>query len=444
MIRCLFIEDDYIDQMAIRRLVASEGLSWKIEIVSRVAEAKALLNNESFDAIVSDYNLPDGNAFDFLEMKLDVPVIIVTGAGSEQIAVNAMKSGASDYLIKDSDRNYLKMLPLTIDRTIKNRMIVDRMEEQIVRDSARISVTGKSASIQELCKLIDIAARSEAPVLITGETGTGKNLTAKAIHYSSQLNKGPFVCINCAALPESMIEAELFGYEKGAFTGAVAAKRGLFEMAEGGTVYLDEIGEMPMHLQSKLLSVIEDKRLRRLGGVVERDMEARIISSTNVDLAKALGISFRKDLYFRLGIMRIHIPPLRDRIEDIPELCHHLLKKLVKNEVELSASELTKLMNYNWPGNVRELRNVLERALMLHGRTDIRPSEFIGQFKQDEYQNNVMGSVSEKPLMTLDEVEKRHIMMALNRFSGNVTKTAEALGMSLATLKRRIREYGSS
>lgn len=439
MIRCLFVEDDYVDQMALKRLVTAERLPWVYEMASTMAEAKVFLQHESFDVVVTDYNLPDGNAFDILELGLDIPTIIVTGAGSEQVAVDTMKAGAIDYLIKDSDRNYLKILPLTLNKAIKGRIIEDRIKDQRAKDSARVVIIGGSPSMRETRKLIDLAAASDAPVLITGETGTGKNLAAKAIHYQHPLRKGPFISINCAALPESMIESELFGYDKGAFTGAMMTKRGLFEMAEGGTIYLDEIGEMPLHLQAKLLSVVEDKSLRRLGGVISRELETRIVASTNIDLEKALGASFRRDLYYRLSVIRIHMPLLKERLGDIPDLCHYFLKGLTGHDITLSESELTRLKNYNWPGNVRELRNILERTVILHGNSSTRPSELINNSGQGN-----AGSLSqEEPIMTLDEIDKRHIKMALKRFDGNVTKTAAALDMSLATLKRRIKQYGS-
>ena len=439
MIRCLFVEDDYVDQLAFKRLVLAERLPWAYEMADTIYGAKAFLKKESFDVVVTDFHLPDGNAFDILELGLDVPVIIVTGAGSEQVAVDAMKAGANDYLIKDSDRNYLKILPLTLNKAIKGRIIEDRIKAQSARDSARVVIIGDSAAMQDANKLINLAAASDAPVLITGETGTGKNLAAKAIHYKGALRRGPFIAINCAALPENMIEAELFGYERGAFTSAVATKRGLFEMAEGGTIYLDEIGEMQLHLQAKLLSVIEDKSLRRLGGVISRDLETRIVASTNIDLEKALGSSFRKDLYYRLSVIRIHMPPLKERLGDIPELCRFCLNGLTGHNITLSESELTRLMDYQWPGNVRELKNILERAVMLQDGSEVRPSELINGSGAD----NTVNVPHEESIVTLEEMEKRHIKMALKRCSGNVTRTAAALGMSLATLKRRIKEYGS-
>ena len=252
----------------------------------------------------------------------------------------------------------------------------------------------------------------------------------------------PFISINCAALPENLIEAELFGYEKGAFTSAVARKRGIFEMAEGGTLFLDEIGEMPLHLQTKLLSVIEDKQVRRLGGESTRPVNVRIIAATGVDLENCLGKTFRKDLYYRLSVIRIHIPALRERRECIPILCDHLLRQLPgSREIKINDDELSKLKAYDWPGNVRELKNILERAVILQSGPEIRPSELIRETGVRRGPVPV-ASVSDDPIMTLEEMEKNHIRRVLAGLSGNITRTAKALGISLSTLKRKIRNYG--
>ncbi len=279
-------------------------------------------------------------------------------------------------------------------------------------------------------------------MLITGETGTGKTLVAKAIHYKGRALKAPFISINCASLPENLIEAELFGYEKGAFTGAVAARKGLFEMAEGGTLFLDEIGEMPIHLQAKLLSAIEEKNLRRLGSESVRPVNVRIIAATGINLEDFLGQTFRKDLYYRLSVIRMHIPPLRERRADIPMLCKHLLKALADgHEVELSDAELANLSSYDWPGNVRELKNILERAYLLQRGSEFRPSELLGQTTR---KTALLALATENadpdaPILPLDEVEMRHIQFVLGRCSGNYTQTAKALGISLSTLKRKLK-----
>jgi len=287
---------------------------------------------------------------------------------------------------------------------------------------------------------VELAASSNSPVLITGETGTGKTLVAKAIHYRSRAARLPFIGINCASLPESLIEAELFGYEKGAFTGAVAARKGIFEMAEGGTLFLDEIGDIPMHLQAKLLSVIEEKKLRRLGSESLRPVNARIMAATNAQLEDSLGKTFRKDLYYRLSVIRIHIPPLRERRSELPALCRHLLKTISGGrDVSLTTQELDNLTGYGWPGNVRELRNVLERSVLLHLGGELRPSELLHAAEQCTEAVPSAPAAADEEVLTLEEVENRHIRRVLAGFSGNYTRAAKALGISLSTLKRKLK-----
>jgi transcriptional regulator with PAS, ATPase and Fis domain len=291
-------------------------------------------------------------------------------------------------------------------------------------------------------------------VLLTGETGTGKNLIARAIHYQSPLRTAPFISINCAAIPEHLIEAELFGHEKGAFTGAVTAKKGIFELAEGGTLLLDELGEMPLHLQTKLLGVLDDKQVRRLGSESTRPVEVRVITSTNSDLEKSLGKTFRHDLFYRISVIRISLPPLRERRADIPELCRYLLKKLNNGlDVEISDAELGRLQEYSWPGNVRELRNILERTLILHRGSELRPSELLDKgihsavvSAHNNHAVTIAATFQDLPsadptVVTLDEMEKEHIRRTLATFSGNITKTSKALGISITTLKRKKKIY---
>jgi len=290
-------------------------------------------------------------------------------------------------------------------------------------------------------RLVELAAAVDSPVLITGETGTGKNLVAGAIHYRSSARRTAFIPINCAALPENLIEAELFGYEKGAFTGAVASKKGIFEMAEGGTLFLDEIGEIPLHLQSKLLGALEEKKIRRLGSESIRPIEVRIIASTSVPLESVLGGSFRKDLYYRLNVIRIHLPPLRERPQDIPDLCAYLLKKLSGGkEVILPDPEISRLKKYPWPGNVRELRNVLERAFILQRGLALHPSEFL-QMAEENLPSPPLPVNQEGKFSTLQKVEKNHIQYILENLGHNHTQAAKSLGISLSTLNRKIKEY---
>lgn len=452
-IKLLLIEDDRVDQMAFQRFVEEQRLPFACTMASSVQEAKKILKNGSFDIIVADYNLGDGDVFDILNEKLDIQTIITTGAGNEEVAVRAMKAGASDYLIKDIDRNYLKILPLAVERAISQKKTAECFTILTEKESEEASIFG-GEGLRETLKLIELAATSDSPVLLTGETGTGKNLIARAIHYQSPLRTAPFISINCAAIPEHLIEAELFGHEKGAFTGAVTAKKGIFELAEGGTLLLDELGEMPLHLQTKLLGVLDDKQVRRLGSESTRPVEVRVITSTNSDLEKSLGKTFRHDLFYRISVIRISLPPLRERRADIPELCRYLLKKLNNGlDVEISDAELSRLQEYSWPGNVRELRNILERTLILHRGSELRPSELLDKgihsaviSAHNNHAATIAATFQDVPsadptVVTLDEMEKEHIRRTLAKFSGNITKTSKALGISITTLKRKKKIY---
>lgn len=441
----LLIEDDVVDQMAFKRFLDAEHRELRYTVAGSLAEAEKVLETEAFDVVVTDYLLGDGTAFDILGLRLESPVIIITGAGSEEVAVQAMKAGAHDYLIKDPERRYLKILPVTVEKAVRQRGAEERIRALNEQESEEVSVVGGQAGLNEALRLVDLASSSDMPVLITGETGTGKSLIAKAIHHRSAARREPFMSINCACLPESLIEAELFGYEQGAFTGASAPKKGLFEATGAGTILLDEIGEMPMHLQARLLSVVEERVTRRLGGTSLRPFGGRVIASTNADIEASLGKTFRKDLYFRLSVVRIHLPPLRERKQDIPELCRHLLARLTgKREQQVSDGELGRLAAYDWPGNVRELRNLLERAVLLHKGAEPRPSEFLGKAVRRTGGGQGLDLVlQDGSLMSLDQLERRYIEFALKRFSGNIVTTAAALGISLSTMKRRLREFGS-
>jgi transcriptional regulator with PAS, ATPase and Fis domain len=281
-------------------------------------------------------------------------------------------------------------------------------------------------------------------------------VVAKNIHYRSTQRSGPFIPINCAALPENLIESELFGYEKGAFTGAEASRRGVFEMAEGGSLFLDEIGEMPLHLQTKLLSALEDGQIKRLGGEKYIPVDVRVIAATAADLDQALGDSFREDLYFRLSVVRIHLPPLRERTQDLPALCEHLLSQTTKGRnVSVEAADIDRLAAYDWPGNVRELKNVLERAALLQTGDSIRPSSLLGTHPGGGDGAKPPAGAARKPsdaaaapdgrrapVRALRDVEREYVLWALDRHDGNYTQTAKSLGIALSTLKRKLRNYG--
>lgn len=400
------------------------------------------------DVVLLDQNLPDLEGHTLcpalLEHNEQTKIIFITAHPSFEGAVKAIRAGAFDYISKPFELEELSMTVASAFKTLALEKVALVEDYKSRKESEDAVIVGSSYALKEILRLVDLAASTNAPVIITGETGTGKNVIAKSIHFHSAARKNAFISINCAALPENLIEAELFGYEKGAFTGAVASKRGIFEMAEDGTLFLDEIGEMPIHLQTKLLSALEDKKIKRLGGDSIRPVNVRIIAATCLDLEDGMGKTFRNDLYYRLSVVRIHIPPLRERREDIPELCSYLLKKIGGGrDFRIDETDLRKLMDYDWPGNVRELKNIIERATILQKGPLIRPSELLLKAcgpVQTAPAPDIIGSNGD--IIPLEDMEKAHISRALQKLSGNYTQSAKALGISLSTLKRKVGEYG--
>lgn len=440
----LIIDDDKIYGDTVKDYFARDSM--RVFVTHTAKEGLETCSRERIDVVLLDQQLPDaeGHALcpAILKHNEATKIIFATAYPSFENAVKALKAGAHDYLTKPFG---LEELGLTVERAIRTAELegIEQIQAyQREKESEEASLV-VGAGLAEVERLTGLAAAADSPVLITGETGTGKTLVAKAIHYRSGIAGAPFVGINCAALPENLIEAELFGYDKGAYTGAVTARKGIFEMAEGGTLFLDEIGEMPLALQSKLLSVLEDKTVRRLGSESFRRVNVRIIAATGIDLKQTLGVAFRKDLYYRLSVIRIHLPPLRERRQDIPELCGYLLKHMGYRHAVLSEAEQANLMAYDWPGNVRELKNILERAIILQHGSELRPSLLLETTRGIE----TTASACPPPLAgddmaTLAEMEKRHIRQALDKLRGNLTQTARTLDISLSTLKRKIKEYG--
>lgn len=449
----LIIDDDKIFCQSIKEYLEKDPFTVRIANTGKDGLAAGAAGD--IDIILLDQRLPDveGDTLcgDVLAHNDHAKIIFITAHASFEGAVKAMKSGAFNYLSKPFE---LEELDLAIEQALRTTEL-ERIEQlqkyRTAKERQEAVLIGGDQGLSGIFKLLESASSSEAPVLITGETGTGKNVLAKAIHYKSPLRKAPFISINCAALPENLIESELFGYEKGAFTGAVSAKKSIFEMAEGGTLFLDEIGEIPMHLQAKLLGAIEEKKIRRLGSESVKSVNVRIIAATGKELEKELGEGFRKDLYYRLSVIRIHMPPLRERKSDLRALCDYFLSVLPGGrEISMPESELARLAAYPWPGNIRELKNVIERALILQkDARDFRPSDLLGNVphasdaradantdlqQQDFFPKN--------EILTLTEIEKEYIRHSLARLSGNYTQTSRALGISLSTLKRKIREYG--
>ncbi len=442
--RLLVVDDDRLLCHGARDRFAGPEL--EVLAAHDAATALAACAEGVVDVVVLDQRLPDGDGRELCEPILRLhphaKIIFVTAYPSFESAVGALKAGARDYLCKPFEMEELALaLGLCLEALGLER--VERLETYRRAQAQEEAVLVGAAGLAGVREVVERAAAAEFPVLITGETGTGKNLAAKAIHYGGPRRTKPFVQLNCAALPENLIEAELFGWERGAFTGAAGAREGVLEMAEGGTLFLDEIGELPSHLQAKLLSALEEKELRRLGGRVTRPVDARVVAATNADLEARLADGrFRADLFYRLNVIRLHLPPLRDRKSDIPEICARLLQRMGgrRGAPRLVEGEVDRLMAYRWPGNVRELKNVLERARALHG-DPLRPSELLdpGSLSLAGVPNTAPEAPEHE--VTLDALERRHVEGALSRNDGNLARTARALGISLSTLKRKVRQY---
>jgi len=448
--RILVIDDDRLFCDAVK--IAFESDELLISTANTVADGRTLCRGSIFDAVLLDNHLPDGCGIDLVPEILaandSTKVVLATAFPTFDHAVKAIKHGAYDYISKPVD---LDELAATLDRAFEASRL--QAVEQVAvyqadKQRRRSVMIGSDSTDTQLRDLIGRSAASDASVLITGETGTGKNVVAKMIHHLGHRPSSPMITINCSAIPETLIESELFGVEKGAFTGANATRKGLFELADGGTLFLDEIGEMPVLLQSKLLSVIEDRRIRRVGSEKERDINVRLISATNAEPERAIEQGrFRSDLFYRLGVIRIHLPPLRDRIGDVPELCRHFLHTLAPGRsVDIAQNEMDRLMSYDFPGNVRELRNIIERALILQEGSSIFPSQLIGlPVRESEPQPSSPDALydeARRTSMPLTELERRYILSVYDSSGHNLAHTAKALGISFSTLKRKLQSYG--
>jgi len=458
--RILVVDDERNIRESLQRLLSLDGIDSAAAANGR--EALELLRSESFDAVVTDLRMPVMGGQELLEQAraegLRCPVIMISALGEIRDAVSALKSGATDYLLKPFEPDELIH---KLRAAIGNQRLLDRLEAGARTASSATRLTGESPAAQAMHHDIQKIAGSDTTVLITGESGCGKEVVAREIHALSPRAAEPFVAVNIGGVHENLMESELFGHEKGAFTGADSRKAGLFELAGSGSLFLDEIGEMPQRLQVKLLRVLQERKIRRLGGTRDIPVSARILSATNRDIEEQVRAgAFREDLYYRLNVIRIAVPPLRDRVLDIPLLAGFLLAKLGarmgrSSGARLSESAMTALSSHAWPGNVRELENVLERALIYAEGDLIQAADldlptagkrWTGQVDSAEIGRNFTPAVSTggstAPLDSLDSVERDAIERALTACGGNRTKAAEALGISRRTILYRLKRYG--
>jgi len=431
-----------------------EGLSALLEeegyAVEAVAEGNAaldLLQENSFSLVLADLTMPGLDGLGLLHAlaarDLNTEVIIITGKGSIGTAVEAMRAGAYDYLTKPVEPARLRSIVLKALEHHRLKLSHQRLQAELRNLTRYDDMVGKSEEMRAVYRLIDAVADSTASVLILGESGTGKELVARAIHRKSSRAQGPFVAINCSAFPTEILENELFGHEKGAFTGALAEKPGCFELAHGGTLFLDEVGEMPLPTQTKILRALEEKRYRRLGGRQEIEVDVRVIAATNRNLEEALAQKqLREDLYYRLCVVEIELPPLRDRAGDIPLLATEFLNRFAglnqKRIRGFTQAAMRRLVSYAWPGNVRELRNAVERAVVLSQGTLIDVEHLpprIAAAGQHTPELHVPVGTS------VDECERLLILKTLDLMGQNKTRAAEVLGISLKTLHNKLNRY---
>lgn len=442
----LIIDDDKLFSDSAAAFFHGEGVH--VATAGSGAQGLAWCRKNRVDVILLDQRLPDcsGNELchELLEFNEQAKIIFITAYPSFDNAIQALRNGAWDYLSKPMELEELKLAVNNGFRTVDLEHVEQVQKFHYQKDSAKNCLLGTNGGLASIADLLERAAANRAPVLITGETGTGKTVVAKTIHYLHHARQRPFIDINCAALPENLIESELFGYEKGAFTDAGARKKGLFEMADGGTLFLDEIGELPPGLQSKLLGVLDSGTFRRLGGQTECTTDVRIIAATNVDLESAIDHKqFRQDLYYRLSVLRIHLPPLRNRKQDIGELVHHFLATISPDmSLTIPEAELEMLGRYPWPGNVRELKNIIERAIILRNDDSILPSKLLAGDLASSVPESARPSENKDKILTLAEVERHQINHALTLYDGNRTHAAKALGVARSTLLRKIEQLG--
>lgn len=451
--KILIVEDETSLRELLTKILGLEG--FKVFSAATVKEGKDILRNEDIYLVITDVMLPDENGIEFTKsIKSDYPlieVIVMTAFGNVKDGVKAMKIGAFDYITKGDGDDKLPLLAgKAVEKALLNRQLSE-LEYRLESKSSFAKIIGKSNAINRLIELAKKVAVTDTTVLLLGETGTGKELLAEALHLASRRRKGPFIPINCAAIPKDLQESELFGHKRGAFTGAHTDKKGYFEVADRGTILLDELGEMSAELQAKLLRTLESKTINKVGDTNPIPIDVRIVAATNRDLFEdSRDDEFRKDLYYRLSTFTIELPSLRERKDDIPLLALHFMnvnaEKIGKNIQSMSKEYMNMLQKHPWPGNIRELKNVIERSVILADGTELTPDTLPKEFLSISTtlpkleSNGSHESVSE--LSDLKSVERQHILRVLDHADGNKSEAAKRLDIGLATLYRKLKEYG--
>ncbi|MEY4582226.1 MAG: hypothetical protein RL701_6929 [Pseudomonadota bacterium] len=457
--RLLIVEDERAIQLALSSLLRKEG--YTVESASTGEQALTLLREQAFDLVISDLALGAGpSGMDVLEAAKSarprIPVVLITAHGSEKVAVGAMKAGAEDYVAKPFDNDEIRVVVRrALDRTRlerEHRLLLERVE----RELGQGPIIGSGPAMQKVFEMIHKVADTDLSVLVRGESGTGKELVAQALHQRGARSARPLVAVNCAAISRELVESELFGHERGAFTGANQRRIGRFEAAHGGSIFLDEIGDMPLETQAKVLRVLEERSVQRVGGNQAIDVDVRLIAATHRDLeADVRRGAFRGDLYYRLKVVEITLPPLRERRPDLPSLVEHFLvrlaERLKRDKQNVSSAALAALARYAWPGNVRELRNVVEQSAVLAAGSTIEvgdlPAQVVGAAGASVAAvsgNALPAGVSfvDAKKRVVEDFERNFLLAALREHGGNVSRAATAIGMVRQSLQQKIRELG--
>jgi two-component system NtrC family response regulator len=446
----LIVDDEKNYLVVLEALLGPEG--YEIITVDKSSEALRLLREADLDLIITDMKMPGLSGMELLEecnkINPELPVIMITAYGTIEMAVEAMKKNAYDYITKPFQNEQIK---LTVKKALEKYRLIkqNRLMSEALSDRFKFrSIVGKSKPMLKIYDIVDKVSRSKASVLITGPSGTGKELIAKAIHYGGPGKDRPFISVNCGALTETLLESELFGHEKGAFTGAVAMRKGRFELADEGTLFLDEIGDMPPSLQVKLLRVLQETEFERVGGVRTIKVNVRVISASNRNIKEEVAEgTFREDLYYRLNVINIEVPPLKERLDDIPLLVKHFIEKYKNNEgiseIELAPEVWKLLYDYSWPGNVRQLENVIERAVVLNSNGVISLDDLPEELTETEADFDVDRFIPPNvPLqIALERIEERLIMRALAQCNNVQSHAAKTLGITKSLIQHKMRKH---